>query len=381
MRGLQEGKAKEVAEVKLTKLTKHYGSVLAVDEVDLTVQDRELFALLGPSGCGKSSTLRMIAGLEEITEGDIHFDGVRVNDLSPRDRDIAMAFENYALYPYLSVYKNIAFPLEIRNFPRDEIDRKVRRVAGFLGLDKILDQNAQSLSGGQQQRTGVARALVREPRVFVLDEPFSHLEAELRTSMRTELRRIHHEMRITTIYVTHDQAEAMTMADRIGVMNMGKLLQVGTPQEVYREPANEFVAGFVGEPAMSLISGRIVAENGQPMIELDGQQIKMPGRYRQIVKSYKGKTVRLGVRPSDVRCCEAKTRGDILQGTVVFAEPRNENVLINVEIGSFNIFALAPHKPEPQAIVHLKLNMDAVHLFDPETGANLSRAQRGTHRL
>lgn len=368
-----------MAEVRLAKLTKHYGPVVAVDSVDLTIRDRELFALLGPSGCGKSSTLRMIAGLEDITGGEILFDGVKVNDLAPRDRDIAMAFENYALYPYLSVYRNIAFPLEIRKIPRDEIDRRVRRVAGFLGLEAILDQSVRSLSGGQQQRTGVARALVREPRVFVLDEPFSHLEAELRASMRTELRRIHQEARITAIYVTHDQAEAMTMADRIGVMNMGKLLQVGTPQEIYSNPATEFVAGFVGEPAMNLLDGRIVAAGERPVIELYGKQIEVPPRYRGAIASFKGTAVRLGIRPSDIRCVEGETGGS-LAGEIAFAEPRNESILLNARIKDREIFALAPRslRPKPRTQIYLELDEAAVHLFDPRSGANLDRGSGGS---
>jgi ABC-type sugar transport system ATPase subunit len=346
-----------MAEVRLAKLTKHYGPVVAVDSVDLTIRDRELFALLGPSGCGKSSTLRMIAGLEDIT-----------------------AFENYALYPYLSVYRNIAFPLEIRKVPAAEIDRKVRRVAGFLGLEAILDQNVRSLSGGQQQRTGVARALVREPRVFVLDEPFSHLEAELRSSMRTELRRIHQDVKITAIYVTHDQAEAMTMADRIGVMSMGKLLQVGTPQEIYSNPASEFVAGFVGEPAMNLLDGRIVSTGDQPTIDLYGKQIAVPPRYRDAVGSFRGGAVRFGIRPSDIRCVEAETGGGLQAGEIVFAEPRNESVLLNVRIEDCEIFALAPRsvRPKPKTRIYLELDEDAVHLFDPKSGANLNRGSGGS---
>lgn len=368
-----------MAEVRLAKLTKRYGPVLAVDSVDLTIKDRELFALLGPSGCGKSSTLRMIAGLEDITSGEILFDGVRVNELPPRDRDIAMAFENYALYPYLSVYRNIAFPLEIRNLPKDEIDRRVRRVAGFLGLDPILDQNVRSLSGGQQQRTGVARALVREPRVFVLDEPFSHLEAELRASMRTEMRRIHQEAKITAIYVTHDQAEAMTMADRIGVMNLGKLLQVGTPQEIYANPASEFVAGFVGEPAMNLLDARIVGDGERPMVELQGKQIAVPPRYRSAVAAFKGAAIRLGIRPSDIRCTGTDAGGG-LPGEIVFAEPRNESVLLNARVGSSEIFALAPRalRPQPKTGVRLEIDEAAIHLFDPKSGVNLDRGAGGS---
>lgn len=364
-----------MAEVRLANLSKHYGPVVAVDSVDLTIHDKEFFALLGPSGCGKSSTLRMIAGLEEITEGDILFDGRRMNELRPRDRDIAMAFENYALYPYLSVYKNIAFPLEIRKVPKAEIDERVKRVAGLLGLTSVLDQNVKSLSGGQQQRTGVARALVREPTVFVLDEPISHLEAELRTRMRTELRRIHQDVKVTTIYVTHDQAEAMTMADRLGVMNLGKLLQVGTPQEIFSNPASEFVAGFVGEPAMNLLDGKIVGEGNHIRIELGRKQIEIPSRYLKSIKNLRGSSVRLGIRPSDVQCLEAETQNDLLAGEVVFVESRNENVLLNAKVDDSEVFALttSSFRPMPKTNVYFKLDMNAIHLFDPKSGVNLNR--------
>jgi multiple sugar transport system ATP-binding protein len=368
-----------MAEVRLANLTKHYGPVVAVDSLDLTIRDKEFFALLGPSGCGKSSTLRMIAGLEVVTGGDILFDDVRVNNLKPRERDIAMAFENYALYPYLSVYKNIAFPLKIRKVPKAEIDRKVKHVAGIMRLDNILGQNVRSLSGGQQQRTGVARALVRDPNVFVLDEPISHLEAELRTSMRTELRRIHQDVKVTTIYVTHDQAEAMTMADTIGVMNEGKLLQVGTPQEIYSNPASEFIAGFVGEPSMNLMDAKIVSEGDRIKFDIGGEQIEPPSRYRESIRRFKGSDLRLGIRPSDIQCFETETQDDLLAGEIVFVEPRNENVLLHTRVNDFQVFALAASsfRPKSKAPVYFRFDEDAVHLFDPESGDNLNREPGG----
>jgi len=379
MRDLQKRKVQNMAEVKLKDLTKHFGQVVAVDALNLTIHDKEFFALLGPSGCGKSSTMRMIAGLEEVTAGDIFFDEVRINDLNPRERDIAMAFENYALYPYLNVYRNIAFPLEIRKISKDEIDRKVRKVAGLMGLTDILGQNVKSLSGGQQQRTGVARALVREPAVFLLDEPISHLESELRTNMRTELRRIHKDIKITNIYVTHDQAEAMTMADRIGVMNLGKLLQVGTPQEVYSNPVNEFVAGFIGEPAMNFMNCQISSANDQLKLEINGKKIDAPPYYQSTLKSFAGRDLRLGIRPSDFECFEAEERNDLLEGDVIFIEPRNENVLINIKTGDFNIIAQAvsSFKRELKTKIYLKLKEDAIYLFDPESGKNLNRLPGG----
>jgi multiple sugar transport system ATP-binding protein len=368
-----------MAKVVLRNLRKNYGEVLAVDSVNLTIEDKEFFALLGPSGCGKSSTLRMIAGLEEITAGDIFFDERRVTDLSARDRDIAMAFENYALYPYLNVYRNIAFPLEIRKVPREEIDRKVRGVAKFMGLTDILKQNVKSLSGGQQQRTGVARALIRDPSVFLLDEPISHLEAELRTNMRTELRRIHEDIKVTTVYVTHDQAEAMTMADRIGIMNLGMLQQVGTPQEVYSNPVNVFVAGFVGEPSMNFLDCLLEKKDERLDLKVDGRRLGFPKQYQEAIRELEGGDLRLGIRASDIGCSAVEDQDGLLMGEVVFVEPRNEKVLINIEIGGTEIIAQADSsfKPKTKTTVYLRLVEKGIHLFDPTSGDNLIRAPGG----
>lgn len=368
-----------MAKVVLKDLDKNYGKVVAVESLNLTIHDKEFFALLGPSGCGKSSTLRMIAGLEELTDGDIFFDDVRVTDLSSRDRDVAMAFENYALYPYLSVYRNIAFPLEIRKVSQNEIDRKVREVAEFMGLTDILNQNVKSLSGGQQQRTGVARALVREPSVFLLDEPISHLEAELRTNMRTELRRIHEDIKVTTVYVTHDQAEAMTMADRIGIMNLGKLQQVGTPREIFAYPVNEFVAGFVGEPAMNFLDCTLQTEGESVNLTTDGKKIGFPQQYEETIRGFMGRELRLGIRPSDVQCFAGEEEDRLIPGEVVFVEPRNEKVLVNVNIGNAEIVALADSalKPKARTKIYLRLIEKAIHLFDPANGDNLNRISGG----
>ena len=368
-----------MAKVVLKDLYKEYGKVIAVEWLNLTIYDKEFFALLGPSGCGKSSTLRMIAGLEEITEGDIFFDELRVTDLSPRDRDIAMAFENYALYPYLNVYRNIAFPLEIQKLPRGEIDRKVREVTKVMGLTDILNQNVKSLSGGQQQRTGVARALVREPSVFLLDEPISHLEAELRTNMRTELRRIHEDIKVTTVYVTHDQAEAMTMADRIGIMNLGKLQQVGTPQEVFVNPVNEFVAGFVGEPSMNFLDCSLETEGDRLSLVTDGKKIAFPERYLKAVTEPRERKLRLGIRPSDIECFATDDQEGLIPGEVVFVEPRNEKVLINTDIGGTQVIAQVDSslKPDLRTRIYFRLIDKAIHLFDPESGDNLNRVTGG----
>jgi multiple sugar transport system ATP-binding protein len=239
------------------------GNVDAVIDLSLTCNEGEFFALLGPSGCGKSSTLRMIAGLEKISKGEMYYDDLLVNDLQPRERNVAMVFESYALYPYLNVYDNIAFPLRIRGHSKSEIDQKVRWAADFLGITDLLPMRVRGLSGGQMQSVGIGRAIVREPSILLMDEPISHIEARQRARMRKELVKLHDRLQTTTIYVTHDQIEAMTMADRIAVMNLGVLQQVGTPKEVYEKPRTEFVGGFIGEPPMNFTDCELVTDNGQ----------------------------------------------------------------------------------------------------------------------
>ena len=242
-----------MATVTISDVWKYYGKTMAVKELNLEIKNNEFMCILGPSGCGKSSTLRMLAGLEFISSGDIYFDDVRVNDLPPRDRDIAMVFENYALYPHKTVYENMANPLKLRRTPKDEIERRVRRAAEILEIDPLLGRKPVELSGGQKQRTAIGRAIVREPKVFLFDEPIAHLDAKLRSHMRGELKHLQRDLETTTVYVTHDQLEGMSMADRIAVMHEGVLQQLGTPEEIYNQPANEFVAGFVGEPPMNFL--------------------------------------------------------------------------------------------------------------------------------
>jgi multiple sugar transport system ATP-binding protein len=368
-----------MASISLRNLVKNYGEVLAVDSISFTIKDKEFFALLGPSGCGKSSTLRMVAGLEDITGGEIYFDDVCINDIATRDRDIAMAFENYALYPYWSVYKNIAYPLKIRNVPKSKIDVMVKEVAQYIDLLDILNQNVKSLSGGQQQRTGVARALARallkNPSAFLLDEPISHLEAELKTSMRNELRNVCTKIGTTIIYVTHDQEEAMSMADRIAVMKLGKVLQVGTPDEVYYKPTNEFVAGFIGEPAMNLFKGSIERNNGKIYLAFEGQKITLPARFIERVKEYKEEKVRVGIRPHDIDCSGKKlNQGSCIKGKIIFIEPRNENILINTKVGDINILALTENVGS-FAIndeIYMRFDEEYMYLFDVNSGESLS---------
>ncbi|MBO6853953.1 MAG: ABC transporter ATP-binding protein [Marivivens sp.] len=246
-----------MAEIQLRNISKRWGSFVGVDNFDLTIADEEFLVLLGPSGCGKTTTMRMIAGLEEATEGDILVDGKRINDLDPKDRDVAMVFQSYALYPNMNVYENIRFPLKVRGIDPKTHDEKVRRASAMVELDDFLHRRPAELSGGQRQRVALARAIVREPNVFLMDEPLSNLDAKLRVSTRAQIKNLSHELKVTTIYVTHDQIEAMTLADRVVVMNKGVVQQVGTPTEIYNNPANTFVAGFIGNPAMNLLEGEI----------------------------------------------------------------------------------------------------------------------------
>jgi len=246
-----------MAEIQLSNVSKRWGSFVGVDRFDLTIADQEFLVLLGPSGCGKTTTMRMIAGLEDPTEGDVYIGGKRVNDLEPKDRDVAMVFQSYALYPNMNVYENIRFPLMVRGIDSKTHDAKVRRASAMVELDDFLHRRPAALSGGQRQRVALARAIVREPNVFLMDEPLSNLDAKLRVSTRAQIKHLHHELKVTTIYVTHDQIEAMTLADRVVVMNQGIVQQVGSPTEIYDRPANAFVAGFIGSPAMNLVEGSI----------------------------------------------------------------------------------------------------------------------------
>src|SRR5262245_50005666 len=310
-----------MATVELRQVWKKYGEVQAVRDLSLTCRDGEFLCLLGPSGCGKSSTMRMIAGLEKITSGDLLMDGRRVNDVPARHRDIAMVFENYALYPHLNVYDNIATPLRSRRLPPGEIDRRIREVAEILSIAPLLPRRIHNLSGGQKQRVGIGRAIVREPRLFIMDEPISHLEARLRANMRTELKRLHHRLGATTLYVTHDQLEAVALADRIAVMNFGELQPVGSPSELFDFPANEFVAGFIGSPPMNIlpVSGASLDREDLVLEAGNGEPVRIPGLGRQLTEKPVRGPHKLGIRPVDIALRPAG--GDItVRGKVVMRE-------------------------------------------------------------
>jgi multiple sugar transport system ATP-binding protein len=293
-----------MAEIVLDEVSKEYADgTLAVSDLNLDIQDGEFVVLVGPSGCGKTTALRMIAGLEEQTSGDIFIGERLVNDVAPKERDIAMVFQNYALYPHMTVYDNMAFGLKLRKLSKEEIDRRVREAADILGLDELLQRKPKALSGGQRQRVAMGRAIVREPKAFLMDEPLSNLDAKLRVQMRTEIARIQHELNVTTIYVTHDQVEAMTMGDRVAVIRKGKLQQVDTPQRLYDHPVNLFVAGFIGSPAMNMVGATLSTSNGSAHVEFGGQRLGVPPEVMADhagLRTFEGGSLVVGLRPEDI---------------------------------------------------------------------------------
>lgn len=314
-----------MVEVRLENVCKSFGKVVAVDDLNLTIEDQEFLVLLGPSGCGKTTTLRLIAGLEKPDAGKIFIGNKLANDLSPKTRNVAMVFQNYALYPYMKVADNIAFPLKVRHIPNEQIAESVRRIATLLGIGNLLDRKPRQLSGGQQQRVALARALVREPQLFLMDEPLSNLDAKLRVQMRTELKRLHHELNVTTIYVTHDQEEAMTLADRIAIMDKGLLQQLGSPFDVYDRPANLFVAGFIGSPAMNTIEGDLVEKDGDYFANFGIYSLRV---LSEVAKTVSSKELVLGIRPEHILLDEEKTPRSIAAKVDVFEPLGHEAILL-----------------------------------------------------
>ena len=355
-----------MAEITLRGVTKSWGNVIGVDKVDLTVRDKEFMVFLGPSGCGKTTTMRMVAGLEEPTGGDILIDGESMVGVDPRDRDVAMVFQSYALYPNMSIYENIRFPLRMRGVPQADQDALVRKAADMVELGDLLERKPKALSGGQRQRAALARAIVREPRVFLMDEPLSNLDAKLRLTMRVQLKHIQRQLQTTTIYVTHDQVEATTLADRIVVMNGGRIQQIGTPDEIYNSPNNVFVAGFIGTPPMNLIEGRV--ENGRfvaPGIELALSAATL-------AKSLPEKLI-LGVRPEDADIAAADP-GQI-KSSVFAVEPMGDHTLVTTQIGT-EFFTAKVDRDYRQALespLSLRIRPDRVHLFAAASGDRLQR--------
>jgi len=354
-------------------------SVVAVDDVSLEIGEGEFVVLVGPSGCGKSTTLRMIAGLEEITAGEIYIDGVLVNDLPPKDRDIAMVFQNYALYPHMSVYGNMAFGLKLRKYPKSEIDERVREAAAILDIEDLLERRPRALSGGQRQRVAVGRAIVRKPKVFLFDEPLSNLDAKLRVQMRAEISKLHTRLGATIIYVTHDQVEAMTMGDRIAVMNEGLVQQVETPLNLYGYPTNRFVAGFIGSPGMNFVEGQITSETGGNLVfEQVGFRLPLGRTQSERLRDYNGTPVVLGIRPEDIYDVESAARNDKttapLTATVEVVEPMGSEVFLNLRVGNAALVARVDPSTMPAVndTVTLAVEIDKAHFFDHREGhANL----------
>jgi multiple sugar transport system ATP-binding protein len=363
-----------MAEVRLTDVVKTYGRHQAVDRLSLTIADGEFVALVGPSGCGKTTTLNLVAGLIELTAGEIRIGDRVVNDLDPKDRDVAMVFQNYALYPNKTVYKNLAFPLKMRRTPGAEIDRRVREAANVLDIGHLLERRPRELSGGQQQRVALGRALVRDPKVFLMDEPLSNLDAKLRVQMRAELKRFHQDLRATVIYVTHDQLEAVTMADRMAVMDAGVLQQYDRPERVFEHPVNLFVAGFVGSPAMNVLRARVVGEGtGATLLGADGWRVVLSPRNARCALAASSPEVVMGARHSTLRL-SPEVAADAIPGQVYTVEPTGDVTYVHVRLGAATVVvSVPPHaRLTPNQPVWLALDQEKLHLFDGVTGFALA---------
>ncbi|HVH74768.1 MAG TPA: sn-glycerol-3-phosphate ABC transporter ATP-binding protein UgpC [Stellaceae bacterium] len=361
-----------MAQVAMRGLNKKYDEVPAVIDVNLDIHDKEFVVLVGPSGCGKTTTLRMVAGLESITSGRVLIDGTVVNNLAPMDRDIAMVFQNYALYPHMSVYDNMAFGLKMRKFDKPEIHKRVHEAAEILGIHDYLKRKPRQLSGGQRQRVALGRAIVRHPRVFLFDEPLSNLDAKLRVQMRVELKKLHQRLGTTAIYVTHDQVEAMTLGDRVVVMHNGRVQQVGDPLELYNEPANHFVAGFIGSPAMNFATVKVSAENGGMWAVGDGIRLKIPAAIVARLGPYAGREVRFGIRPEDLRVASDVDPAELtIEATVEVIERLGSEILLDVAVGRLTMVASVEPTVPAKVQEHLRLavNPHRLHFFDIESEA------------
>ncbi len=360
-----------MARVELKRIRKVFpGGVVAVKSADLIIEDKEFVVLVGPSGCGKSTTLRMVAGLEEVTEGEIYIDGKLVNDVPPKDRDIAMVFQNYALYPHMTVYKNMAFGLILRKYPKKEIQQRVMHAAEILGIQDLLERKPKALSGGQRQRVAVGRAIVRQPKVFLFDEPLSNLDAKLRVQMRAEISKLHTRLQSTMIYVTHDQVEAMTMGDRIVVMLDGDIQQVATPLSLYNKPVNKFVAGFIGSPPMNFLVVDITSENGGLRVRDDKKAVDLAVAqdHYAALQPYVGKRVVFGIRPEDVRENASQTTvpGRSVTAKVEVVEPMGSEIYLYLDMGgsSFTARVKSEEEPDVNKPYVIDVLMDHAHYFD-----------------
>ncbi|HOW27510.1 MAG TPA: sn-glycerol-3-phosphate ABC transporter ATP-binding protein UgpC [Elusimicrobiota bacterium] len=366
-----------MAKVILQNLQKKYAEHDVVRNVNLEIPDKEFFILVGPSGCGKSTTLRMIAGLEDISGGQVLINDRVVNNVAPKDRDIAMVFQNYALYPHMTVYENMSFGLKLKKIPKKEIDKRVNEAADILNIRELLQRKPKALSGGQRQRVAVGRAIVRKPQVFLFDEPLSNLDAKMRVQMRVELSRLHDQLQTTMIYVTHDQVEAMTMGDRICVMKDGEVQQVAPPLELYHKPVNQFVAGFIGNPPMNFMPVQVVLQVDSYWLLNESVNLRVPKKFDARMKALVGKTVTLGIRPEDIydKLFYGTT---VLPGTTVKAnvdvvEPMGSEIYLYLKAGKQDVIARVP--PQVQAHAGQKMevvfNLEQLHLFDAESGLSL----------
>ena len=359
-----------MAQVTLNKVVKKFADLEVVHGIDLDIADQEFVVLVGPSGCGKSTTLRMIAGLEETSAGDIVIGGQIVNDLPPKDRDIAMVFQNYALYPHMTVFENMSFGLRLKKFPKAEIKQRVERAARILDITELLERRPRQLSGGQRQRVAMGRAIVRNPKVFLFDEPLSNLDAKLRVQMRTEIKKVHQQVRTTTVYVTHDQVEAMTLADRVVVMNGGRIEQIGTPHELYHFPKTRFVAGFIGSPAMNFLPCRLVETPGALSVKLsEGLSLPVPAERTAAYRPYLDRDVVFGIRPEHITETRAYSAGAEFALPIDVVEPMGMETMIYFAIEGTEICA----RVSPEAAVapgermRFMADMRHMHLIDPES--------------
>jgi multiple sugar transport system ATP-binding protein len=359
-----------MAQLSLRNVVKRFGDTEAVRGINLEIADEELLVLVGPSGCGKSTTLRLIAGLEELSSGEIYIGGDLVNDLPPRDRDIAMVFQNYALYPHMTVFENMSFGLRLKHFPKDEIRRRVEDAARILDIKELLARRPKQLSGGQRQRVAMGRAIVRNPKVFLFDEPLSNLDAKLRVQMRTEIKKVHQKVRTTSVYVTHDQVEAMTLADRVVVMNGGRIEQVGPPNELYHHPRTQFVAGFIGSPAMNFLPCRLLDGGGELAVELGaGLKLPVPATRAEAYRTYIGRDLLFGLRPEHITEHRTYVEGAEFTRPVDVIEPMGTETMVHLEIAGVDVCArcssdITAAPGQPMAFM---AQMEHMHLIDPAT--------------
>jgi len=366
-----------MASVILRNVTKRFKSVTAVDDLSIEVKDREFAVLVGPSGCGKTTALRMIAGLETATSGEIYIGDHLVNNVAPKDRDIAMVFQNYALYPHMNVRENLGFGLKMRKFPKGEIDERVLEAADILGIHELLDRKPKQLSGGQRQRVAVGRAIVRKPTVFLFDEPLSNLDAKLRVATRAEISKLHRRLGATIIYVTHDQVEAMTMANRIFIMHNGALQQSGAPLEVYRQPVNRFVAGFIGSPAMNFIEATLLRNENAYFVDATGFRVRLPEAFYPRIQPYAGQRVIFGVRPEDVAEHTPAAAGvdtNSLTARADVVEPLGSEIFVYLTLGPHVLVARMESLERPLTVgqtLEVDLKMSKTHLFDKATSRTI----------